>query len=96
MLEPVTALIIVDVQHDFIDGSLALRNCPAKQDGAEVVPVINKLLKEGQFDLIVYSLDWHPETHISFVNNVHKYPLHHTCQVSSRANLNSLGFKSVF
>lgn len=77
-----TALIVVDVQHDFIDGSLALRNCPAKQEGADVVPVINKLIKDGRFDEVIYSLDWHPKTHISFVNNVDKYPLDDTCAVS--------------
>jgi len=43
-LLPRSALIIIDVQNDFIDGSLGLINCPAKQDGAEVVPVINEML----------------------------------------------------
>ncbi|XP_067948306.1 uncharacterized protein [Watersipora subatra] len=79
ILHPVTALIIVDVQNDFIDGSLALRHCPAQQDGAEVVPVINRLLEEREFDLVVYSMDWHPDTHISFIDNVHMYPLDKGC-----------------
>ena len=59
------------MQNDFIDGTLALRNCPAKQDGAEVVPVINQLLKNVPFDVIVYTLDWHPENHCSFIENLH-------------------------
>ena len=49
-----SALLIVDVQNDFIDGKLALKNCPAKQDGGEVVPVINHLI-----DSINLKLSYH-------------------------------------
>lgn len=63
--------MIVDVQNDFIDGTLALKNCPAKQDGAEVVPCINYMLDNVPFDVIVYTLDWHPADHCSFIENVH-------------------------
>lgn len=65
-------MIIVDVQNDFIDGTLALKNCPAKEDGNDVVPVINHLVANVPFDLCVYTLDWHPEDHISFFENVDK------------------------
>ncbi|CAF5134178.1 unnamed protein product [Rotaria magnacalcarata] len=68
---PVNALLIIDVQNDFIDGSLALRNCPSKHNGEEVVPIINDLLDSGDFDVIVYSIDWHPVNHISFYDNLH-------------------------
>ncbi|KAG8187525.1 hypothetical protein JTE90_019955 [Oedothorax gibbosus] len=70
LTQPVTALIIVDVQNDFIDGSLAMKNCPAKQDGNEIVPIINNLLESVNFDIVVYSIDCHPEDHISFFENV--------------------------
>jgi len=63
-------LVIVDVQNDFIDGSLGLINCPAKQDGAEVVPVINEMLDTIPFDAVAYTLDWHPKDHCSFIDNV--------------------------
>lgn len=68
-----SALIIVDVQNDFISGSLSLSNCPAKQNGADVVPLINKVIenKELAFKAVVYTLDWHPADHISFVDNKH-------------------------
>lgn len=66
-----SALIIVDVQNDFIDGSLALSNGPAGQDGAEVIPVINKILQTHHFEAVVYTLDWHPKDHISFFDNLH-------------------------
>ena len=33
---PSTAFIVVDVQNDFISGSLAITNCPAGQNGEDV------------------------------------------------------------
>ena len=36
IVRPVSAFLVIDVQNDFISGSLAITNCPAKQDGAEV------------------------------------------------------------
>jgi exosome complex component RRP4 len=67
---PVNALLIIDVQNDFINGTLALRNCPSKHNGEEVIPVINELLESIDFDVVVYSLDWHPTNHISFFDNL--------------------------
>lgn len=71
-LYPRTALIIVDVQNDFITGSLAIYRCPAGQRGEEVIPIINEMIKTITFNLIVYSYDWHPNDHISFYENYHK------------------------
>lgn len=71
----------MDVQNDFITGSLSISNCPAQHDGGEVVPVINKLLDQCSFDVVVYTYDWHPHDHISFVENVHDRPLHSTSKV---------------
>lgn len=72
-----SAFIIVDVQNDFIDGSLALLNGPAQQDGAEIIDVINNILDNWKFDAIVYTQDWHPIDHIGFYDNLHlrKYRL---------------------
>lgn len=62
------ALIIVDVQRDFIDG-------PMKVPGAErVVPVINDLIPHFKF--IVATKDWHPFEHSSFKENGGKWPRH--------------------
>jgi nicotinamidase/pyrazinamidase len=56
------ALLIVDVQNDFVPGgALPTRN------GDEVVPVINRL--QPEFDLVVASQDWHPRNHGSFASN---------------------------
>lgn len=66
-----SALVIVDVQNDFIDGSLALIHGSAGQDGAEVVPVVNELIETNRFDVVVYTQDWHPSDHIGFYDNLH-------------------------
>lgn len=73
ILQPKSALIIVDVQNDFISGSLSINKCPAGQQGEQVIPVINKLLDTVAFDLIVYTHDCHPSDHISFIENVDKW-----------------------
>ena len=55
------ALIIVDVQHDFLPGgSLAVK------DGEQVIPVINRLIE--RFDLIIFTRDFHPADHKSFAS----------------------------
>jgi len=81
------ALIVVDMQNDFLTGTLALSGCPAKQDGVTLVPVINKLIKECKWDLVVYTFDWHPNEHISFVTNAHKFKKHPDSQVTDIAEV---------
>ena len=55
------ALILVDLQNDFMPkGALAVK------DGAEVVPVANRLSSSMKFDIIVATQDWHPAGHSSF------------------------------
>jgi len=53
------ALIIVDVQNDFLPGGAL-----AVPEGDQVVPVINQLSQE--FDLVFTTQDWHPANHCSF------------------------------
>jgi nicotinamidase/pyrazinamidase len=56
------ALIIVDVQNDFMpNGPLAV------PEGDLIVPVINAL--QPRFDLVVATQDWHPRNHKSFASN---------------------------
>jgi nicotinamidase/pyrazinamidase len=57
------ALLIVDVQNGFC----AAGNLPVP-GGDEVVPVINRLMAEGGYDLVVASQDWHPPQHKSFAS----------------------------
>jgi len=56
------ALIIVDVQYDFIPGGAL----PTIR-GDEVVPVMNRL--QPHFDFVVATQDWHPPNHGSFASN---------------------------
>ncbi len=56
------ALVIVDVQNDFMPGGPL-----AVPQGDKVVPLINNLQK--YYDLVVATQDWHPENHISFASN---------------------------
>src|SRR5215469_53153 len=53
------ALIIVDVQNDFLPGGAL-----AVPDGDRVISVINELSQE--FDLVFTTQDWHPANHCSF------------------------------
>ncbi|WVF67964.1 hypothetical protein IAT40_002726 [Kwoniella sp. CBS 6097] len=62
-----TALILVDVQYDFLppDGSLAV------PDGQAILPVIEDLLDKPKWDwpVIIASQDYHPPGHISFASS---------------------------
>lgn len=60
------ALLIVDVQNDFLPGGAL----PVK-GGERIIPILNKLLKL-KFDAVVASKDWHPPDHGSFAVSHHK------------------------
>lgn len=69
-MRPISAFLIVDVQNDFISGTLNISNCSARHDGNEVIEPINRLLDTVRFDGVFYSLDWHPSDHVSFIDNI--------------------------
>lgn len=56
------ALLIVDVQNDFIPGGTL-----AVSGGDTIVPIINDI--QEKFDFIVATQDWHPADHESFASN---------------------------
>ena len=56
------ALIIVDVQYDFLPGGAL-----AVPGGDQIIPVINRLIPE--FEYVVATKDWHPPDHGSFAAN---------------------------
>jgi nicotinamidase/pyrazinamidase len=59
-----SALIIVDVQNDFCKGgSLAV------PDANEIIPIINMIREQKNFDMIVLTQDFHPKNHKSFASN---------------------------
>lgn len=83
IVRPISALLIIDVQNDFISGTLDIRHCPAKQNGEEILQPINDLLDRVDFDAVFYSYDWHPSDHVSFIDNLHLRKLHATSPVSA-------------
>ncbi len=57
------ALLLIDLQNGFCpSGNLAVA------EGDEVIPVANRLMRDGGYDLIVASQDWHPANHGSFAS----------------------------
>lgn len=59
------ALLIVDVQNDFIKGGAL-----AVPDAELVIPVINELMEK--FEIVLASQDWHPASSVHF----QKWPVH--------------------
>ncbi len=57
-------LVLVDIQNDFCPGGAL-----AVPEGDQVVPIANKLIRSGAFDLVIATKDWHPGDHISFADN---------------------------
>lgn len=57
------ALLLVDIQNGFCPGG----NLPVAH-GDEVVPVANRLIEDGGYDVVVASQDWHPANHGSFAS----------------------------
>jgi nicotinamidase-related amidase len=64
-----TALLIVDVQHDFLPGGAL-----AVPDGDAVLAPLERLARE--VDLVVASRDWHPADHPSFAEQGGEWPVH--------------------
>lgn len=60
-ISPRTALLVIDVQNDFIPGGQL-----AVPEGDLIVPLINRLA--GQFKQVVIAQDWHPAGHASFAS----------------------------
>ena len=71
--QPGEALLIVDVQTDFLPGGAL-----AVPHGGRVVPVLNRLLDEfSRCGLpIVATRDWHPPDHCSFNTQGGRWPPH--------------------
>lgn len=65
------ALIAVDIQHDFMPGGAL-----AVAEGDQIVPVINDLTIDTDFDRVVFTRDFHPDNHCSFKENGGPWPVH--------------------
>jgi nicotinamidase/pyrazinamidase len=71
------ALVIVDVQNDFLPGGRL-----AVTGGDAIVPVINSI--QPYFELVVATQDWHPAGHKSFASS------HTGRDIGDRINLNGM------
>lgn len=58
------ALIIVDLQKDFLPGGAL-----GVPGGDKAVPVIRAVLEDHPWDCVVMTQDWHPTRHVSFAVN---------------------------
>ncbi|RZC14224.1 uncharacterized protein BDFB_008702, partial [Asbolus verrucosus] len=85
IVRPVSAALIIDVQNDFISGTLSITHCPAKHNGEDVIQPINNLLDSIDFETVVYSYDWHPNDHVSFIENLPLRKLHESTPVATEA-----------
>ena len=56
-------LVVIDMQNDFVlpEGSLSVNGA------MKIVPIVNSL--RNKFYRVLFSFDWHPRDHVSFVNN---------------------------
>lgn len=62
--QPQAALILVDVQPDFMPGGAL-----ACEHGEAIVPAIDQLLRQRLFGHVVATQDWHPRGHVSFASS---------------------------
>lgn len=63
-MNPNAALIVVDVQPDFMPGGAL-----ACHEGGAIVAGIDKLLRRRRFRHVAATQDWHPRGHISFASS---------------------------
>ena len=67
------ALLVIDMQNDFVlpTGSLYVK------DAGDIIPGIQKqILNQKFYHLTVFSQDWHPKQHVSFIPEGGPFPPH--------------------
>lgn len=67
-----SALIIVDMQNDFLPPNGAL----PVPDGDKIIQIINQYIEKFKGNKIFATADWHPENHISFKERGGPWPPH--------------------
>lgn len=69
---PVKALVIVDAQKDFIDGTMGV----GLDKWSKAKTKILELIREGGYANILFTADWHPHNHCSFKEQGGRWPRH--------------------
>lgn len=59
------ALVVVDMQKDFVDGSLGTK------EAVQIVPEVVKAIQDPSYDAIYVTLDTHPEDYLSTFEGKH-------------------------
>lgn len=67
-----------------------MKNAPAHDDGSAVIDPINLMLDTVTFHEVIYTLDWHPPNHISFVDNVKLRKLHQSSKIQDPSTVKIL------
>ena len=70
MTEKEKILIVVDMQHDFVDGSLGTPEAQA------IVPKIEEKIRNGKYDKILYTFDTHDSSYFNTMEGK-KLPVKH-------------------
>ena len=66
------AVLIIDVQNDFMPGGAL-----GVPEGDQIVSVINNVLTSMPVDfMVILTQDWHPENHSSFQEDGGPWPVH--------------------
>lgn len=65
-LRPTDALLVIDMQLDFLPNTLGYRGALAVTGGDAILPGINALA--ARFPHVLLTQDWHPRHHISFAS----------------------------
>ena len=65
-LRPTDALLIIDMQADFLPSTPEHASPLAVREGDDIIPGLNALARK--FDHVLLTQDWHPAGHISFAS----------------------------
>jgi nicotinamidase/pyrazinamidase len=78
-LRPTDALLVIDMQRDFLPSTPEYSSALAVSGGDAILPGINALA--AKFDHVLLTQDWHPRGHISFASaHPGKHPLTDTVE----------------
>jgi nicotinamidase/pyrazinamidase len=77
-LRPTDALLVIDMQLDFLPSTPEHQSTLAVAGGDQIIPGINALA--ARFDHVILTQDWHPQGHISFASTHHKQPFTDTIE----------------
>jgi nicotinamidase/pyrazinamidase len=79
-LRSTDALLVIDMQLDFLPRTSGVGGALAVADGDAILPGINALA--AMFNHVILTQDWHPRGHISFASTHGKQPFTDTVQAA--------------